>query len=302
MNKIRPRTARPGRVSRVLTRVKKLGSRSLQVVRNAMSSVDLNHFQSPISLTNGSLLVYGNTNVGCVRTNNEDSLLIMPLDSGSALLALADGVGGQNCGEVASGIACQTIAGYVEEGVFNGITNNSDSCTGILTVITHEAHRAIAINARDNTQRRGMACTLTLAMVTPTTVIFNQVGDSRLYLLARGALSQKTRDQTITNALLDDGRITAEQARDHSRRNVLEHALGLESDDHPLVPGKGRFDFNPGDQLMLCSHGLSDFVDDECIEKIMQNSSDPHECVQRLIDEALQAGGRDNVTVINLRR
>ena len=254
--------------------------------------------ESDVVVKTGRFIARGISHVGCVRTNNEDNILLLALDEDCVLAAVADGVGGQDAGEVASGLACLTVKKIVEDGGIQSLGYDPEAITGVLTVMVHEAHRAIGLDARKHPERHRMACTLTLALLTRNTVVCAHVGDSRLYRMHSDRLEQISTDQTVAVALMESGRITKEEAANHPKRNVLEHALGVEAVDNPIVVQKSSIALNEGDSLLICSDGLTDMVSDEQIAKVLSQTGNSHKQVDLLVGAALEAGGKDNVSVI----
>ena len=254
--------------------------------------------ESDVVVETGRFIARGFSHVGRVRSDNEDNILLLALDDDCLLAAVADGVGGQDAGEVASGLACLTVKKIVKDGGIQSLGYDPEAITGVLTVMVHEAHRAIGLDARKHPERHRMACTLTLALLTRNTVVYAHVGDSRLYRMHSDRLQQISTDQTVAVALMESGRITREEAANHPKRNVLEHALGLESVDNPLVVQKGSVALNEGDGLLVCSDGLTDMVPDEQIAMLLRQTGNSRKQVDLLINAALEAGGKDNVSVI----
>ena len=220
------------------------------------------------------------TEVGNVREHNEDNLLAT-----SPLFVVADGMGGHEAGEVASQIAVDVMAENAPDG--------PDS--GALARAVCLANEAVMRGAADGTGRPGMGTTMTAALVCDDKLIVAQVGDSRAYLLHDGALQRITRDHSLVADLVAQGRITEEEARIHPQRSVITRALG--SDPH-MQPDTYRMRVERGDRLLLCSDGLSSMVDDAVIESILLTKSGAREACDALVDEALGAGGLDNVTAI----
>lgn len=220
------------------------------------------------------------TDVGNVREHNEDSLI-----ASSPLFAVADGMGGHEAGEVASEIAVTTMAGLVPEG----------PDAQALAAAVKEANAAVLRGAADGTGRPGMGTTMTTALVYDDQVIIAQVGDSRAYLVHNGSLQRITRDHSLVADLVEQGRITEEEARVHPQRSVITRALGS---DPRMEPDTYRLQVEEGDRLMLCSDGLSSMVEDDVIEQALISNPDPQAACDVLVAEALAAGGMDNVTVI----
>jgi len=140
-----------------------------------------------------------------------------------------------------------------------------------------------------------MGTTMTATMIDGDRIVIAHVGDSRAYLLYQGKIQQLTRDHSLMSDMIEAGQLTPEEARFHPNRSVITRALG--SDPH-MLPDIYEIYANPGDRLLLCTDGLSGMVRDEVIEEHLQTITDPQLCADRLVDDALAAGGHDNVTVI----
>ena len=228
-----------------------------------------------------NLIRYGSrTDVGLVREHNEDSLVVRP-----PLFVVADGMGGHAAGEVASEIAVQTLA--------NEAPPVADA-DGLARAVV-SANRDIIRAAREGKGRRGMGTTLTAAMIERDRLVVAQVGDSRAYLLHDGKLQRITRDHSIVADLVESGQITEEEARVHPNRSVITRALGS---DPRTLPDIYEINVEAGDRLLLCSDGLSTMLLDDDIEDVMLTVPDPQRCANALVDEALEAGGFDNVTAV----
>ncbi|MGI6032305.1 MAG: Stp1/IreP family PP2C-type Ser/Thr phosphatase [Coriobacteriales bacterium] len=220
------------------------------------------------------------TDVGCVREHNEDSIAIRP-----PLFVVADGMGGHEAGEVASAIASETMLRLIPDGPDGAALGNA----------VVEANKAVLRGAEDGTGRPGMGTTITAALIYDDQLIIAQVGDSRAYLLHNGKLQRITRDHSLVADLVEQGRITEEEARFHPQRSVITRALGSDPD---MQPDLYNLTVEKGDRLMLCSDGLSSMVEDRVIASIMASNPDPTACCNALVDEAIAAGGLDNVTVV----
>lgn len=220
------------------------------------------------------------THVGLVRGHNEDSGF-----AGPGLLLVADGVGGHAAGEVAS-----SIAAHVVSSVAGRRRERPLLATLREAVALAQQHVADAVTP----DRTGMATTLTVVVGDGRRFALAQLGDSRAYLLRDGVLSRLSRDHTVVQQLLDDGTLTPDEARRHPWRHVVTRVLrGEPSECGDLV----ELELRVGDRLLLCSDGLSDLVADADIAEVLRSGSD-QQAVEALVDEALRAGGRDNVTVI----
>lgn len=254
---------------------------------------------SQIQLEHATWKIAGESNVGKVRTNNEDALLIEPLPHGLILMLVADGVGGHNAGEIASQMVCDAFQQFIAKGVLEDAGDAPETWAALMLAIIHEAHRSVAEESLANEERRGMASTVIALIADERQAAWAQVGDSRLYLYRKGELEQVTHDQTVTRALVESGRLSEEEAQTHSQRNVLEHAIGLESSEQPLEPLSGTLPLQPEDQILLCTDGLTDLVANSEIAKVVKHAEiAADERVSLLVEQALAAGGRDNITMV----
>jgi len=221
------------------------------------------------------------SDLGLVRNNNEDSVY-----AGPRLLAIADGMGGHAAGEVASKIVISTLEHLDED-------RRIDDLMGELRHTVLEANHRIATAVEHKGELEGMGTTLTALRFVGSQVGLVHVGDSRAYLLRNGTLDQITHDDTYVQYLVDTGKLTPEEAKDHPRKSVILRAL-LGSDVEPDVSIREAF---AGDRYLLCSDGLSDVVSIETIADTLL-IDDPQESADRLVELALRGGGPDNVTVI----
>jgi PPM family protein phosphatase len=206
------------------------------------------------------------TEVGYVRRRNEDSMLV---DESIGVVAVADGLGGHPCGDLASQTAVSSLRETVAGGPADGVDTG-----GWLTAALLAAHRAVLAEAGDDPDRAGMATTVVLAAVDEGQATVAHVGDSRAYLLADGALRALTRD--------------------HGIGGYITQALGL---DRVVAPDVVHVDLSAGDRLLLCTDGLTNMVDDKRIASLL-GAGDATEATDALVEAALDNGGIDNVTVI----
>lgn len=229
----------------------------------------------------GALTSFGSrTDIGCLRDHNEDSLVVTP-----PLFAVADGMGGHAAGEVASEIAVRVLSELAPE--------HPDG--EALGRAIEEANRAVIQAAREGRGRQGMGTTMTAAMLEGERLVIAQVGDSRAYLLHQGKLQQLTRDHSLMADMIEAGQLTPEEARTHPQRSVITRALGSDAHLHPDIY---EINVETGDRLLVCSDGLSGMVFDDQIESTLRRVQDPQRCASQLVNEAIAAGGHDNVTVI----
>jgi PPM family protein phosphatase len=218
---------------------------------------------------------------GLVRSNNEDSVY-----AGPRLLALADGMGGYVGGEVASKIVIDVLTHLDED-------RRTDDLIAALRDATVTANDEIRVAVEQDRQLEGMGTTLTALLFHGNRIGLAHVGDSRAYLLRSGQLIQITHDHTFVQSLVDEGRITEEEASSHPQKSLILRAMtGTE-----VEPDLSIREARVGDRYLVCSDGLSDVVSPDTILEALQHG-DPQDSADRLVDLALRAGGPDNVTCI----
>lgn len=219
------------------------------------------------------------TDIGLHRKTNEDTFVVAP-----PLFAVCDGMGGAQAGEVASGLAAETLAAAVADG-------------RPLLAAAEQANAAVFQRANDDIEHAGMGTTLTAVVLAGDTGLFVHIGDSRAYLLRGGALEQLSEDHSLVGEMVRDGRLSEEEAASHPHRSILSRALGTE----PLARiDEFEVDLRTGDVLLLCSDGLSGVVPAEAISKAL-GRADPDDAAGKLIAEARKHGGPDNITAVVLR-
>jgi protein phosphatase len=261
--------------------------------------------------------VYGLTHPGRVRTNNEDHFLVCSLQrkvevyhtslpaetivgrpDGLAFLALvADGVGGSRAGEEASRIALEHVTRYVSQSLncyYTTDPDDDDSFVHELEEAAMRVHAEITAEAQHDIARKGMATTLTLWLGVGTSAYLLQVGDSRCYILQDGELVQISRDQTMAEEFVDAGVIRRDDAAFSRWHNVLSSAIG----GPQAAPKVTRVSQSLGSIGLMCSDGLTRHVSDEQIRKRLIEMTSAKECCELLLQDALDAGGEDNITII----
>jgi PPM family protein phosphatase len=223
------------------------------------------------------------TDVGPVRADNEDTAFASP-----RMAAVADGVGGAAAGEVASRAAINALV-------------HLDNChldrpvAEALRTAIAAGNAAIGFIAECRPQTAGMSTTLTAVALDGDRYAVANVGDSRTYLLREGTLERLTRDDSLVQRLIDSGAVTEAEARDHPQRSLVLAAL--DGDPERPAPEVATVAARAGDRLLLCSDGLSDALDDDAIAALLA-TSERKTCAERLVAAALEAGARDNVSVV----
>lgn len=244
------------------------------------------------------------TDTGCVRPINEDSYLLEWWPDGRAVLAVvADGMGGHGGGDVASRIVVETFRTLLDA----PWPENPEEGYERLAACFHAADTAIRAHLCDTPETMSMGATAVAAVFTPARVLHLYAGDSRLYHFRAGEPVYRTTDHSIVQVLVDAGKLTPEDARDHPMRSVVTSCLGGGSSGtlslDPPWEGDGRecssfLEPVPGDVFLLCSDGLTSEVPDEVLSEIVAGHTDPEALVAACVEAARAAGGRDNITVL----
>lgn len=227
------------------------------------------------------------SHVGRIRSNNQDSGY-----AGRRLFLVADGMGGHAGGDVASAIATRRIADADVD--YDNTTEAAASLEGALIA----ANRQLAATVADHSELTGMGTTVSAMLLVGDRVVISHIGDSRIYLLRSGELSQISTDHTFVQRLVDAGRITAEEAMVHPRRSVLMRVLG-DVEASPEIDSM-VLDTRAGDRWMLCSDGLSGVVSFDDIHEFMSAEAGAKQVADRLVKASLDGGAPDNVTVVIL--
>lgn len=220
------------------------------------------------------LRVGARSDVGRVRKGNEDSYTAK-----DPLYAVADGMGGHQGGEVASSMALEVLG----------------TGDGTLEELVRKANGAVYERAAGDPGLSGMGTTLTALRADGEVFRLAHVGDSRAYVLRDGTLQRLTKDHTVVERLVEDGRLTPEEAEIHPQRSILTRALGV---DDTLQVDQGAVEPRRGDRLLLCSDGLTGMIDEEAITRILTENADPQAAADALVAAANEAGGQDNITAV----
>ena len=233
------------------------------------------------------------TDPGRARDNNEDSVVY---DEPTLTVVLADGMGGYNAGEIASGMA----TAFIKSELSRWLTEAGDGAKAkevrrAMEICVDNANRSIFNSANSNAQYAGMGTTLVVGVFRDDKLVLGHIGDSRCYRLRAGVLEQITKDHSLLQEQMDAGLITPEQAATSSIKNLVTRALGV--DDSVLLE-VNEHQVQVGDTYLLCSDGLSDMMDDSAIAKIATAELTLEQKAAQLIDLANENGGRDNISVL----
>jgi PPM family protein phosphatase len=228
------------------------------------------------------------TDVGKKRSNNEDAFFV---NETRGIFAIADGMGGHKAGEVASRLAIEEISKHLEG--LSSVISLED-----LEKAIEAANRVIFVESQTDPALEQMGTTVVVARVEDGRLLLAHVGDSRAYLLAGSGLKRVTADHSFIYELIQEGEITEEEARKHPLRGVLLRALGM----YATVEVETLELPYHGELLLLCTDGLTDMLRDKEIEQILRSLPDAQEICDFLVAKANEAGGKDNITVITVRK
>ena len=238
---------------------------------------------------------YGKTDIGKKRSSNQDTFAICDLPEGAVLAIVCDGMGGAKAGNVASKTAVEAISRYVERSYRIGL--DYDGAAEILNKAILSANIEVYENSLKNPDLKGMGTTVVAAIATDDFTVIAHLGDSRAYIVGE-QITQITRDHSVVQSLIESGKLTPEEARVHPRKNVITKALGIEEN---VFPENTRCDVAFGETLLLCTDGLTNYVDTPVIKSIISNNN-PEDVVEALVEEANRSGGGDNITALTVSR
>lgn len=233
---------------------------------------------------------YGLSNTGRVRGNNEDFYHVPTNEKEQKLFIVADGMGGACAGEVASALAVADTAQYV-----NNYIGNFDDRALLLRKAIGNANKTVFNTSKTERTYESMGTTIVAALIEEKKVFVANVGDSRCYILSDNKMEQVSIDHSFVQELIDKGMLTKAEAQHHPDRNLITRAIGAEK--HVVVDVFCR-DFNEGDRLLLATDGLTSMLDEEEIKQILFLNENPEEIVNKLVEKANEAGGKDNVTAV----
>ena len=235
------------------------------------------------------------TDPGKVRSHNEDSVTIVSNDNKDFVLAIADGMGGHKAGEVASKIAIDHIMNSFSK--LEKMGKKEDAIEWLRITVT-EINNQIFEYAKNNPESKGLGTTLVVAIKTEDYILYGNIGDSSGYVIKNGILHKATKDHTYVGMLLNNGKITEEEAKTHPGRNLLTRALGANDPIEIDI-----FDIDTSVKgLFLCSDGLTNMLTNEQIEKTLNSNLPIEDVVIKLIKKANSRGGTDNITIAYLKK
>lgn len=236
-----------------------------------------------------SMKTFSITDIGMRRSMNQDAMFTSEIPVGNLpnLFLVADGMGGHNAGEYASSHAVETIVAVAGE-------SKETEIAGILDEAIRKANQVLIEKAREDASMRGMGTTIVAAVIKENKLFVANVGDSRLYIVNQ-EMKQITRDHSLVEEMVRLGGLDKETAREHPDKNIITRAVGAE----PNI----EIDFfeavlNEQDEVLLCSDGLTNMIEDEDIRRIMKSQRDIAEQVEKLVETANANGGKDNITVV----
>lgn len=235
------------------------------------------------------------TDAGKVRDHNEDSVIIVKNENDEYLMAIADGMGGHSAGEVASSIAISYLGKHFQESFLS--LSKVDAVEWIRNS-ANEINSLIFHHEKEHPESKGMGTTLVLAIITEAYILVGNIGDSSGFVMKDDKLHKVTYDHTLVNLLVSAGELTKEEASVHPKKNVLMKALGA---NDPIEVDVFDCDMEIS-ELLLCSDGLTNMLDNEQIEKVLLSDNTIEEKVEKLIMKANNRGGTDNISVAYLIR
>ncbi len=230
------------------------------------------------------------TDVGKVRDHNEDSVIIVKNNNGDYLMAVADGMGGHSCGEVASSIVIKHLTHRFQNDFYN---LDKEEAINFVNDLIYEVNSKIFKYEETHPESKGMGTTLVMAIVTDDYIIMSNIGDSSGYVIKKNKLHKITIDHTLVNYLVLAGEITSEEAANHPRKNILMKALGA---NDPIEGDIFDCDMDI-DGIFLCSDGVTNMLEKDQIEKVLDSELDIEDKIVKLIHKCNNRGGLDNISI-----
>ncbi len=233
------------------------------------------------------------TDTGKVRDHNEDSVIIVRNNENSYLLAVADGMGGHSCGEVASSLVIKYLAHHFQESFYN---LDKDEAINFINDSINEVNSLIFKYQKNHPESKGMGTTLVMAILTQDYLLIGNIGDSSGFIIKNNKLHKITYDHTLVNLLVSAGELSEEEAKNHPRKNVLMKALGA---NDPIEADIFDCDMNV-DGIFLCSDGVTNMLEKEQIEKVLESDLEIEEKIVKLVHKCNNRGGLDNMSMAYL--
>ena len=233
------------------------------------------------------------TDTGKVRDHNEDSVIIIRNHENNYLMAVADGMGGHSCGEVASSIVISYLAHQFREKFYK---MDKDSAINFINDCIEEVNGKIFKYQEEHPESKGMGTTLVMAILTDDYFLMANIGDSSGFIFKNGKLHKITYDHTLVNLLVSAGELTEEEAKNHPRKNVLMKAIGA---NDPIEADIFDCDMDV-DGVFLCSDGVTNMLEKESIEKVLNEDLEIEEKIVKLIHKCNNRGGLDNISIAYL--
>ncbi len=235
--------------------------------------------------------IVGFSDKGMVRDSNQDAFMIHQFDDGSAFAVVCDGMGGANGGNVASRLAVEHFSAALKTGYREGPSEGS--VKNLLQTAVNAANIRVFDKSRESAELLGMGTTVVAVLVIGSTAYFMHAGDSRGYILDGEELIQITRDHSIVQSMIENGKISPEEARFHPRKNVITRALGV---DESVNPEFNVYDLNENSKVLLCTDGLTNYTDTDFIKEALMSGEENK--AKALVDGANNNGGGDNITAV----
>lgn len=234
----------------------------------------------------------GRTDIGRFRKENQDNFVAQQGPENNCWGIVCDGMGGVRGGKLAAQIGVQTMNRYLEQNVEElAVTRRPHQ---VMAKGVALCNQAIIERARQSRELTGMGTTIVCACVTGKTAHLIHAGDSRIYLYRNETLTQLTHDHSMVQEMVDNGKLTPEEAAHHPQKNLITRALGV---DNEIIPDYTKIELKPNDILLLCSDGLCNMVEDKKIAEILRQNHF-YDAVDVLVNVALENGGQDNITVL----
>ena len=237
---------------------------------------------------------FAKTDVGKAREMNQDYYYIAKSEDNLQMYILADGMGGYNGGEVASKLAIETTKNYLENN-FDKINHEKEAILKLIKDSMEYANKVVYEKSKTEEELQGMGTTLDVCFIYNNKVYIGHVGDSRIYRIRGNNVRKLTKDHSYVQQLVEDGKITRQEAQHHPKKNMLTKALGCTNYVEPDIRARN---IEKQDVLLMCSDGLTNMVEEETIYKIVKEN--PETAPEKLVELANDAGGYDNITVITI--